>query len=173
METKTGQAALATFGGGCFWCVEALFERVPGVRQVVSGYAGGTVSNPTYEAVSSGQTGHAEVVQITFDPGQVSYDELLDRFWQAHDPTQLNRQGADVGTQYRSVIFYHNDAQRIAAEASRDRLEASRTYSRPVVTQIEATPAFYPAEEYHQGYFRSNPHTTYSRFVIAPKLDKD
>ena len=164
--------AIATFGGGCFWCVEAVFQKVPGVTSVTSGYTGGRVKDPTYQDVSRGDSGHAEVVRITFDPSTVAYEELLDLFWQAHDPTQLNRQGADVGTQYRSVIFYHDEEQQQQAEASRDALEASGRYKRPIVTQIVAVEEFNAAEEYHQNYFRNNPNAPYSRFVIVPKLEK-
>lgn len=163
---------IATFGGGCFWCVEAVYERIPGVQSVISGYEGGTIPNPTYRDVTSGRSGHAEVVQVTFDPAVVSYAELVELFWQAHDPTQLNRQGADVGTQYRSVIFYHNEEQKQIAEASRDRLQAAGAYRKPIVTQIVPTETFYPAEEYHQDYYLNNPAASYSVFVIRPKLKK-
>jgi len=160
----------ATFGGGCFWCMEAVFENVKGVEDVVSGYAGGHIDNPTYEAVCSGSTGHAEVVRITYDPNVVSYKELLDIFWKIHDPTTLNRQGADVGTQYRSVIFYHNDGQKRIAEASRQ--EVQKHFSAPIVTQIVPLTKFWPAEAYHQDYFRNNPRQGYCRAVIAPKVKK-
>lgn len=166
------QEQVATFGGGCFWCVEAVFQQVPGVKRVTSGYKGGDVANPTYQQVTRGETGHAEVVRVLYDADKVDYETLLDVFWRAHDPTQLNRQGADVGTQYRSVIFYHSEAQKEAALASRDKLEASGRYRQPIVTQIVAAEEFYEAEEYHQNYFRNNPSATYSRFVIAPKLEK-
>ncbi len=160
----------ATLGGGCFWCLEAVLDRLEGVRSVVSGYAGGSSKNPTYEEVCSGTTGHAEVVQVTFDPGIISYEKLLDAFWQAHDPTTLNRQGADVGTQYRSVIFTHSEAQREAAERSRN--ELAKRFDRPVVTEITPLERFYEAEEYHQDYFRKNPNAPYCVFVIQPKLRK-
>lgn len=160
----------ATFGGGCFWCVEAVFERVEGVHTVVSGYAGGTQENPTYEDVCTGQSGHAEVVQITFDPAKVTYEQLLDLFWSAHDPTTLNRQGADVGTQYRSVIFTHSDVQRAAAERSKK--EAQKQFSNPIVTEIAPLTKFYEAENYHQDYFDKNRTAAYCTFVIAPKLKK-
>lgn len=160
----------ATFGGGCFWCVEAVFERVEGVHTVVSGYAGGTQENPTYEDVCTGQSGHAEVVQITFDPAKVTYEQLLDLFWSAHDPTTLNRQGADVGTQYRSVIFTHSDVQRAAAERSKK--EAQKQFSNPIVTEIAPLTKFYEAENYHQDYFDKNRNAAYCTFVIAPKLKK-
>jgi peptide-methionine (S)-S-oxide reductase len=160
----------AVFGGGCFWCVEAVFEEVPGVQSVVSGYAGGPAVNPTYDAVCTGQTGHAEVVQVTFDPSKVAYARLLETFWKAHDPTTLNRQGADAGTQYRSIILYQNDAQRITAETSRT--EAQKRFTQPIVTELQPLAKFYPAEEYHQDYFRKNPNAAYCRAVIKPKLDK-
>ena len=160
----------ATFGAGCFWCVEAVFERLEGVHSVVSGYAGGAGANPTYEEVCSGTTGHAEAVQITFDPMTVTYGELLERFWQAHDPTTPDGQGADVGTQYRSIILYHSEAQREAAEQSKD--EVSKRFDRPVVTEIAPLERFYEAEAYHQDYFRNNPDVPYCVFVIQPKLRK-
>jgi peptide-methionine (S)-S-oxide reductase len=160
----------ATFGGGCFWCVEAVFEHLEGVHSVVSGYAGGSNQNPTYEEVSTGTTGHAEVVQITYDPETISYEELLDTFWQAHDPTTPNRQGADIGTQYRSVVFTHSEAQQEAAEKSRD--ELAKRFEEPVVTEIVPLKQFFKAEEYHQDYFQNNPNAPYCVFVIQPKLRK-
>jgi peptide-methionine (S)-S-oxide reductase len=160
----------ATFGAGCFWCVEAVFERIEGVQSVEAGYAGGTTANPTYEQVCTGRTGHAEVARITYDPAKVTFEELLDLFWKAHDPTTLNRQGADVGTQYRSVIFYHDERQKEAAEESKRR--AGRLFKDPIVTQIVPLTNFYPAEDYHQDYFRNNPGAPYCAFVIKPKLDK-
>jgi peptide-methionine (S)-S-oxide reductase len=160
----------ATFGGGCFWCVEAVYERLEGVKSVVAGYAGGTTPNPTYEQVCTGKTGYAEVAQITFDPKKISYEKLLSVFWEAHDPTTLNRQGADVGTQYRSVIFYHNESQKIAAEKSRK--DAQKLFKDPIVTQIEPLTSFYVAENYHQDYFNNHPNAPYCRFVIKPKLEK-
>jgi peptide-methionine (S)-S-oxide reductase len=163
---------LATLGGGCFWCLEAVFERLRGVERVVSGYAGGTVANPSYELVCSGTTGHAEVAQLTFDPTTIAYREVLEIFFAFHDPTQLNRQGADVGTQYRSVIFYHAEAQRVTAQEVIARLERERVYDRPIVTQLEPLTAFYPAESYHQSYFRRNPGQGYCQAVIAPKVAK-
>ena len=166
------QLETATFGGGCFWCMEAVFQQVPGVRSVTSGYKGGTVHNPSYEQVTRGDTGHAEVVRIEFDPAIVSYEHLLGLFWKAHDPTQLNRQGADIGSQYRSVVFYHNPAQKAVAEATRDRLDAAGVYDRPIVTEIQPASAFYQAETYHQNYYRNNPNAGYSRAVISPKLEK-
>ncbi len=162
--------AIATFGAGCFWCVEAVFERHEGVKSVVAGYAGGTIPNPTYEAVCTGKTGHAEVAQIAFDPTKVTYDQLLDLFWKAHDPTTMNRQGSDVGTQYRSAIFYHDEEQKSAAEQSKVR--AARLFDEPIVTQIVPLTKFYPAENYHQDYFRNNPNAPYCTFVIKPKLKK-
>jgi len=164
------EVAMATFGGGCFWCIEAVFERLGGVLSVVSGYTGGHVAHPTYEQVCSGETGHAEVARITFDPAVVSYEDLLGLFWKAHDPTTLNRQGADVGEQYRSVIFYHDEKQRTAAEESRRR--AAAQFSAPIVTKIEPLREFYEAEDYHQDYFRNNPRAPYCMFVIKPKLEK-
>jgi peptide-methionine (S)-S-oxide reductase len=160
----------ATFGGGCFWCVEAIYERLPGVQSVISGYAGGTKPNPTYEEVCTGKTGHAEVAQITYDPTKISYAQLLQMFWQAHDPTTLNRQGADVGTQYRSVIFYHDDRQRVEAEKSR--AEAKEAFDDPIVTEIQLLKEFYPAENYHQDYYRNHANAPYCSFIIKPKLKK-
>lgn len=162
----------ATFGAGCFWCVEAVFQNLKGVQQVVSGYAGGHVEDPTYQQVCAGTTGHAEVAQITFDPDVISYEELLDVFWRTHDPTTLNRQGADVGTQYRSAIFYHNQEQKESAEKSKAETDASNLYSNPIVTEIEPLDAFYEAEDYHQNYYRSNPNQPYCRVVIDPKMRK-
>jgi peptide-methionine (S)-S-oxide reductase len=160
----------ATLGGGCFWCIEAVYKRVEGVRSVTSGYAGGSTPNPTYEQVCTGRTGHAEVTQIEYDPGAISYREILEIFWKAHDPTTLNRQGADVGTQYRSIIFYHGDDQRQIAEESK--AQAQEQFSDPIVTEIEPLDVFYPAEGYHQDYFEMNPNAGYCRLVIHPKLKK-
>jgi peptide-methionine (S)-S-oxide reductase len=160
----------ATFGAGCFWCVEAVFEQLDGVTSVVVGYAGGHTAHPTYEQVCTGKTGHAEATQITFDPNKISYKHLLEIFWDSHDPTTLNRQGADVGTQYRSVIFYHNEEQRKEAEQSRT--EAQKNFKETIVTEIKPLTEFYPAENYHQDYFRNNPNAPYCRLVIAPKLHK-
>jgi len=162
----------ATFGAGCFWCVEAVFQRLEGVHSVVSGYMGGQTKNPTYQDVCSGKTGHAEVSQIDFDPGTISYVDLLKVFFETHDPTQLNRQGNDIGTQYRSAIFYHNDEQRRVAEEFKKQLEASKTWSAPIVTQIVPAGDFYPAEDYHQNYFNDNPNQPYCSFLIRPKLEK-
>jgi len=169
-ETKNNETRHATFGGGCFWCLEAVFEKLPGVKSVVSGYAGGHKPNPTYKEVCSGLTGHAEVVQIEFDPGTISYEELLDVFWAAHDPTTLNRQGQDVGSQYRSIILYHDEHQRKAAADSIDAI--SKRIGRRVTTELKPLTAFYPAEAYHQDYYRNNPGQTYCQIVIKPKLDK-
>ncbi len=160
----------ATFGAGCFWCIEAVFERMDGVKSGVAGYAGGSKPNPSYKEVCTGTTGHAEVAQITFDPSKVSYEKLLDIFWEAHDPTTLNRQGGDVGTQYRSVIFYHDEKQRVAAEESK--IAAQKHFPDPIVTEIQPIPTFYEAENYHQDYYRNNQNAPYCRFVIKPKLDK-
>ena len=160
----------ATFGAGCFWCVEAVLERLDGVTDVRSGYMGGKVPDPTYRDVCSGDTGHAEVVQVTFDPSKISYESLLDWFWRLHDPTTLNRQGEDAGTQYRSAIFVHSDAQRAAAEASR--AAAQPGFEDPIVTEIVAASAFWPAEGYHQDYYRQNGAQPYCRAVIRPKMKK-
>lgn len=162
----------ATLAGGCFWCVEAVLERLPGILDAVSGYTGGHVHNPTYEEVCSGSTGHAEAVRVTFDPTVLPYETLLDWFWRLHDPTTLNRQGNDTGTQYRSAIFYHSENQRIAAKASRARAEASGLYRDPIVTEIVPASAFFPAEDYHQDFFRLHPSQPYCRLVIPPKLAK-
>lgn len=166
----TTKMELATFGGGCFWCIEAVFERLEGVTSVTSGYTGGATENPTYRDVCSGLTGHAEVTQIEFDPKKISYETLLEVFWQAHDPTTLNRQGADVGTQYRSAIFYQNDAQRAAAEKSKT--DAQKLFAQPIVTEIKPLTKFYKAEGYHQDYFRNNLRAPYCQAVIRPKLEK-
>ena len=165
-----GSTELATLGGGCFWCVEAVFELLEGVVSVQSGYAGGQTPNPTYKQVCGGDTGHAEVVQIEFDPTRVSYARLLEVFWESHDPTTLNRQGADSGTQYRSVILFHNDTQRELAEASK--AAAQKNFSSPIVTEIVALEKFHVAEVDHQDYFRINPAQGYCRIVIAPKIEK-
>jgi peptide-methionine (S)-S-oxide reductase len=162
----------ATFGSGCFWCAEAVFQQLRGVKSVVSGYSGGTVENPTYEDVCAGGTGHAEVIQITYDPAVISFDELLKVFWQTHDPTTPNQQGNDVGTQYRSAIFYHTDAQRRTAEQYKQQLDAAKTFARRIVTEITPFKHFYPAEKYHQNYFNQNPSQSYCQFVIRPKVEK-
>ena len=162
----------ATFGSGCFWCTEAIFERLNGVVKVESGYSGGKVEDPTYEEVCSGTTGHAEVTQITYDPTKISYDELLEVFWKTHDPTTLNRQGNDVGTQYRSVIFYHNEEQKTLAEKYKIELNKSGAWDNPIVTEISPFTKFYSAEGYHQDYYANNPNQGYCVFVIAPKLER-
>ena len=171
MEQNT-KLEKATFGEGCFWCSQAIFERVKGVESVYAGYSGGTTNDPNYEEVCTGRTGYAEVVQITYDPKEVSYDELLKIFWKTHDPTTLNKQGNDVGTQYRSVIFYHNDEQKEKAEHYKKALDESGAYSDPIVTQIVPFTKFYKAEEYHQDYFAKNPAQGYCSLVIAPKVEK-
>jgi peptide-methionine (S)-S-oxide reductase len=171
MGTKTSEKhELATFGGGCFWCVEAVFERIEGVVAATSGYAGGNTENPTYEEVCTGTTGHAEVVQIEYDPEKITYDELLELFWKAHDPTTYNRQGADVGTQYRSIILYHNENQRERAE--RSMAQAAKDFKDPIVTEIVELERFYPAEPYHQDFYEQNPTYGYCNIVITPKLKK-
>lgn len=166
----TNSTELATLGGGCFWCTEALFQMLPGVKTVVSGYAGGHTENPTYKQICQGDTGHAEVIQIEFDPRKVSYETILATFWEAHDPTTLNRQGADVGTQYRSIILYHSQAQKAAAEKSK--AAAQKDFSQPIVTEIVPLKKFYPGEDYHQNYYRNNPNQGYCRVVIQPKVEK-
>ncbi len=162
----------ATFGTGCFWCTEAIFQEVEGVIKVTSGYSGGQVSNPTYKQVCTGTTGHAECLNIVYDPVKISFDELLEIFWKVHDPTTLNRQGADVGTQYRSVIFYHNDSQKAIAEKYKEALNKSGAWDNPVVTTLEPFVKFYPAEDYHQNYYNNNTGQGYCQFVIRPKLEK-
>jgi peptide-methionine (S)-S-oxide reductase len=163
---------LATFAGGCFWCQEAVFQALKGVERVVSGYIGGRVPNPSYEAVCSGMTGHAEAIQIHFNPEQISYRELLELFFAFHDPTTLNRQGPDEGTQYRSAIFYHSPAQRAEAERVIRELAAAGTFDGPIVTELAPADAFYPAEQYHQDYYRNNPDKAYCRAMITPKVAK-
>ena len=162
----------ATLAGGCFWCTEAIFERLKGVKSVVSGYAASRVENPTYEEVCSGRTGAAEAIQITYDPSIISYDKLLDIFWHLHDPTTLNRQGNDIGTQYCSAVFYHNDEQKRIALALKEALEKSGTYKKPIVTEITPFTNFYPAEDYHKDYYDSNRYQPYCMFVIDPKVQK-
>ncbi len=163
---------IATLGAGCFWCVEAVFKELAGVISVESGYTGGEVVNPTYKQICTGLTGHAEVCRITYNPDQISFDELLEVFWQTHDPTTLNRQGADVGTQYRSSIFYHSPQQRELAEKYKRELDASGAWTAPIVTEIVPAVKFYKAEDYHQNYFELNPNEGYCAFVIKPKVDK-
>ena len=161
---------MITLGAGCFWCVEAVYERIPGVQSVEAGYAGGSTPNPTYEQVCDGTTGHAEVAQLTYDPAKVTLGEILDLFWRAHDPTTLNRQGADVGTQYRSAIFYHDEKQKEIAEKSK--AVAQKEFNVPIVTEIKPLEKFYKAENYHQDYYKNNPNAPYCSFVIKPKLKK-
>lgn len=162
----------AVFGSGCFWCTEAIFERVKGVKSVVSGYAGGNVENPTYEQVCNKNTGHAEVVKITYDPAVISYDELLEIFWKTHDPTTLNRQGNDVGPQYRSIILYKDEYQKERAEYYKQKLNESGAWNKPIVTEIVKLDKFYQAESYHQDYYEKNPDQGYCAFVIGPKVEK-
>jgi peptide-methionine (S)-S-oxide reductase len=161
-----------TLGGGCFWCLEAIYQDIKGVHSVVSGYAGGAMENPTYKQVCSGTTGHAEVVQLTYDPEIISFEDLLYIFWRIHDPTTLNRQGADVGTQYRSIILYHDETQKAIAEQSKQEAGASGLWPNPIVTEIAPLGDFYKAEAYHQDYYRSNPYQPYCRAVIDPKVRK-
>jgi peptide-methionine (S)-S-oxide reductase len=176
-QKQNGAAAMkdlqvATFGAGCFWCTEAVFLNVNGVTKVVSGYSNGKVKNPTYREVCTGMTGHAEVTQITFDPAIVSFEELLEVFWNTHDPTTLNRQGADEGTQYRSGVFYHNEEQKKVAEAYKKQLENSHVFKDPIVTEITPLTSFYPAEDYHQNYYALNSSQGYCQYVIRPKVEK-
>ena len=166
------QTELATLGGGCFWCVEAVYQRVDGVLSVKPGYAGGHVDNPGYTDVCSGKTGHAEVAKIEFDPDQISYQQILNVFWQAHDPTTLNKQGADVGTQYRSVIFYHSEEQKGLAESSKTEADQSEYWPNPIVTEITEINNYSDAEDNHDNYYQDNPYQPYCQFVIKPKLDK-
>lgn len=171
--TMPAKTDTATFANGCFWCTEAIFEQLDGVISAESGYTGGHVANPTYKAVCTGETGHAECLQIVYDPSKISFDELLEVFWQTHDPTTLNRQGADVGTQYRSGIFYHNQEQKEKAEKYKAELDKSGAFDNPIVTEITPFSKFYPAEDYHQQYFENNENSnSYCRIVIRPKLDK-
>lgn len=169
-STSSNKTELADFGGGCFWCMEAVFERLPGVISVTSGFAGGTTENPTYRDVCSETTGHAEVTEMEFDPAKISYEKLLEVFWQAHDPTTLNRQGADEGTSYRSIILYRNEKQKLTAEKSK--LAAQKDFRNPIVTEIVPLKKFYKAEDYHQQYYDNNSHAGYCQVVIAPKLQK-
>ena len=177
MDAQTKSATtpaieIATLGSGCFWCTEAVYLSVKGVKEVVSGYCGGKVKNPTYREVCSGLTGHAEVVQVKFDPTVISYSEILEIFWNTHDPTTLNRQGADEGTQYRSVVFYHSEGQRQTAESYKAQLDKSGVYRNKIVTEITPVATFYKAEDYHQNYFALNPEQGYCQYVIRPKVDK-
>jgi peptide-methionine (S)-S-oxide reductase len=173
-DQSTNKSGLetATFGSGCFWCTEAIFLNVDGVESVVSGYTGGKVNNPTYKEVCSGLTGHAEVIQLTYDPAKVSYEELLEFFWKTHDPTTLNRQGNDVGTQYRSVVYYHSDEQKQLAEHYKKKLDESGAFNAPIVTEISPATKFYKAEDYHQNYYNLNSSAPYCSYVIQPKLEK-
>ena len=172
MDNQNKNLDTATFASGCFWCTEAIFERVNGVKSVISGYSGGTVPNPTYEEVCTGNTGHAECTQIIYDPSVISYDELLEIFWKMHDPTTLNRQGNDVGTQYRSAIFYHNEQQKEKAEYYKKKLTDEKIWDKPIVTEITKFTRFYPAENYHQEYYDKNPNQGYCAYVITPKVEK-
>lgn len=166
------QLAQATFGNGCFWCTEAVFQQLKGVSKVKSGYSGGHKDNPTYKEVCGGDTGHAEVLHIDFDPSVISFEELLEVFWKTHDPTTLNSQGNDIGTQYRSVIFYHNDEQRLTAEKYKSQLTEAKTWPNPIVTEISPFSKFYPSEEYHDNYFASHGHEPYCNMVVRPKVEK-
>ncbi len=172
MNDSNTRLDTATFGAGCFWCVEAVFQDLEGVKSVASGYSGGKIKNPTYREVCSGLTGHAEVIQIAYNPDKISFDELLEVFWQTHDPTTLNQQGADRGTQYRSVVFYHNEEQKVLAEKYKKALNDSQAFANPVVTEISPFTEFYKAEDYHQNYFNENGEEPYCRMVIKPKVDK-
>ena len=172
MTSPASKYATATFGTGCFWCTEALFQQLNGVEKVTSGYSGGNVPNPGYNAVCSGSTGHAECLNIEYDPAVISFDELLEVFWKTHDPTTLNRQGADVGTQYRSVVFYHSEDQKSIAEQYKTALDNSGAYPNQIVTTLEPFTIFYPAENYHQDYYNNNTGQGYCQFVIRPKLEK-
>jgi peptide-methionine (S)-S-oxide reductase len=174
MTTATTNANLdtATFGTGCFWCTEAVFQQLNGVEKVTSGYSGGHITNPTYKQVCSGETGHAECLNIVYDTTKITFDELLEVFWQVHDPTTLNRQGADAGTQYRSVVFYHNNEQKAKTEKYKAALDKSGAWDNPVVTTIEKMDIFYPAEDYHQNYYINNTEQGYCQFVIRPKVEK-
>jgi len=165
-------STIATFGNGCFWCTEAIFQELKGVRSVTSGYTGGRVQNPTYEQIGRGDTGHAEAIRITFDPKVISYPELLEVFWRTHDPTTLNRQGRDVGTQYRSAIFFHSPTQRDLAENYKAKIDEAKIFDKPVVTEIVPAGEFFPAEAYHQNFFAANPKNGYCRSIIQPKMEK-
>jgi peptide-methionine (S)-S-oxide reductase len=172
MNNSTSKYDTATFGAGCFWCVEAQFQLLEGVISVESGFSGGAIKNPSYREVCNGNTGHAEVCNIVYDPSKISYDELLAAFWKTHDPTQLNRQGNDVGTQYRSVIFYHNENQKMLAEKYKKELNESGAWDKPIVTEISPFTAFYKAEDYHQNYYNQNGEEPYCHYVIQPKVEK-
>ncbi len=172
MVGESSNLKVATFGSGCFWCTEAIFERVNGVVDVMSGYSGGTVENPSYKQVTTGTTGHAECTQIKYDPTIITYDELLEIFWKTHDPTTPNRQGNDIGPQYRSIIFYHDEEQKQLAEFYKQKLEEEKIWQNPIVTEIVEFKKFYPAEDYHQDYYERNPYQGYCAFVITPKVEK-
>ena len=172
IKMSDNKLEVATFGTGCFWCTETLFEKLKGVESAVSGYSGGTTENPTYKQVCTGETGHAEVIQVTYDPSIISFTELLEVFWKVHDPTTLNRQGNDVGTQYRSAVFYHNEHQQKEAEEIINELNAVKAYDNPIVTQVEKFEAFYKAKSSHQNYYNENKGESYCRFVIQPKVEK-
>lgn len=172
MSNSSDNLEQATFGAGCFWCVEAVFQRLNGVESVVSGYSNGHKKNPTYKEVCGGDTGHAEVARLTFDPSVITFEELLEVFWNVHDPTTLNRQGNDVGTQYRSGVYFHNDEQKQIAEAYKTQLDASDTWADPIVTEIVPIADYYPGEAYHQNYYNENPNQGYCAFVVRPKVDK-
>lgn len=169
---KTEGLQVATFGTGCFWCTEAVFQRLEGVVQVESGYSGGKLKNPTYKEICSGLTGHAEVVQVTYDPQKISFESLLEIFWQTHDPTTLNRQGNDVGTQYRSVIFFHDEVQKQLAEEYKQNLESEKVFDQTIVTEIAPVSIFYKAEDYHQNYFNQNGNAPYCTYIVQPKVEK-
>tara|TARA_B100000700_G_C14852671_1_gene764720 strand:+ start:112 stop:693 length:582 start_codon:yes stop_codon:yes gene_type:complete len=171
-EKLMNEMQKATFGAGCFWCVEAVFERLDGVKDVMPGYTGGHKNNPTYKEICTGMTGHAEVAQVTYDSKIITFNELLDMFWKSHDPTTRNRQGNDIGTQYRSAIFYHNDKQKLLAEESKLKVDNSRIFINPIVTEITKLDKFWPAEDYHNNYYANNMDQPYCRIVIKPKLDK-
>jgi peptide-methionine (S)-S-oxide reductase len=171
-QAEEGLLETVTLGAGCFWCVEAIFQQLEGVESVASGYSGGAVENPTYKDVCAGTTGHAEVCQVSFRPDVLPFEQLLEVFWKTHDPTTLNQQGADVGTQYRSAIFYHNEKQKALAEEYKKKLDESGAFSGPIVTEITPYTNFFKAEDYHQNYFRDNPNQSYCRAVIAPKVQK-
>jgi len=172
LQQQTDSLELATFGGGCFWCTEAMFDQLEGVISVASGYAGGTKNNPTYEEVCTGTTGHAEVIRIVFDPRKISYDFLLEVFFHTHDPTTLNRQGNDIGTQYRSAVFFHNEAQKLAAEKMIQGLNEEKVYAKKIVTEITPINNYYEAENYHQEYLENNPQNPYCQMVVSPKVEK-
>jgi peptide-methionine (S)-S-oxide reductase len=169
---NNNNTAIATLGNGCFWCTEAIFQNLEGVIKVVSGYSGGQVENPTYKQVCTGTTGHAECLEITYDKSKISFEELLEVFWKTHDPTTLNRQGNDIGTQYRSVIFYQNPEQKEIAQKYIDQLTKNKTFSSPIVTTLERFVKFYPAEDYHQNYFNENGEQSYCHYVVRPKVEK-